>query len=127
MNYKTKQKQAILDYFDKFRDEHHSINDICLHFKNESNPIGTTTVYRYIDTLLKDGVIKKIVIDNDSTTYYQYVNCNQNHIHLKCEKCGKLIHLDCQEFQLLEAHILIDHNFKIDMRKTIVYGTCNEC
>ena len=47
--------------------------------------------------------------------------------HCKCEKCGKLIHLHCDEVESLKKHMMEHHSFEMDSLRTVFYGICNEC
>lgn len=61
------------------------------------------------------------------TKYYQYVSKeNNNHLFLKCKKCGKHVNLDCTEFENVSMHIKEEHNFYLDYN-TIIYGICEKC
>ena len=68
-------------------------------------------------------------MDNQTGTYYQYNDtavCSE-HYHLKCIKCGGIIHLDCSFMINMEQHIEENHNFWVDNSKTIIYGICEKC
>ena len=47
--------------------------------------------------------------------------------HCKCEKCGKLIHLHCEDVVKLEQHLMDRHGFRMDPCRTVFYGICEEC
>ena len=47
--------------------------------------------------------------------------------HCKCEKCGKLIHLHCDELDGLQSHIRGEHGFEINSMRTVFYGLCDAC
>ena len=86
------------------------------------------TIYRYLDNLVKEGIIKKNYSEEKSSSCYQYVGkrCKE-HYHLKCNNCGEIIHLDSEIFSSIEKKIIDRYGFKIDNIKTILYGTCNKC
>ena len=46
---------------------------------------------------------------------------------IKCEKCGKLIHLHCEDVVKLEQHLMDSHGFRMDPCRTVFYGLCEEC
>ena len=48
-------------------------------------------------------------------------------LQYKCEKCGKLIHLHCDELEEIQTHILKEHRFKMDPMRTVFYGLCENC
>lgn len=125
--YNTKQKELILSCLISNREKSITVNEISNYLNSKNTSVGITTIYRYLESLEKEGKIKKF---NESiTSKYQYIdklNC-QHHYHLKCNNCGKLIHLECDEINELNSHIIKEHGFKMDNNKTIIYGVCSEC
>jgi len=91
--------------------------------------IGKATVYRYLNNLLETNMVKKFVLDDGKGSCYQYVDGKkcEEHYHLKCKNCNKIIHLDCDEFINIQKHILKEHGFEIDSIKTVLYGMCKKC
>ena len=67
---------------------------------------------------------------NGTCACYQYFDgtgdCHR-HYHLKCLKCGKLLHAECEFLNDLSEHIEKEHDFVIDGEKTVLYGICGEC
>jgi hypothetical protein len=45
----------------------------------------------------------------------------------KCEKCGRLIHLHCDEIEELCAHMKNEHHFILNPARTVFYGICESC
>ena len=121
-NYNTEQKELLLDIISKENGEF-TVKDI-----SNKTDVGLTTIYRFIDKLVKDGKLTK-EIGNDNTTYYQYLEeCDhENHFYLKCDNCGKLIHVDCDCIEDLSNHIKMKHDFKINREQIIINGLCSEC
>lgn len=124
MTYNTKQKDIILDLIKKQKKEF-TIKDIYSKLKNKT---GLTTIYRLVDKLVLDGILSK-TIGPDNVTYYQYLEkcTEENHFYLKCDKCGKLIHVDCECINDLTNHILSKHNFKSNREHIIINGICEDC
>ena len=123
--YKTEQRKELLDYMIKNSKKFVKADEIEKHLKNNNINIGLTTIYRFLNSLEKQGKVR--VELREHTKYYQYISeeCN-NHYHLQCKKCGKLIHLHCDEINQLKMHIAKEHNFEIDSMATIA-GICAEC
>ena len=126
MKYKTKHRQQLLDFLKKNEDRHLSINDIHQELHGD---IPIATLYRLLDSFVKEGVVRKYIIDPSSSCCFQYIEHGneRHHFHLICEKCGRLIHLKCHEVDHLIEHISEDHNFDIDIAKINLYGVCEEC
>lgn len=129
-SYKTKQRDTILRYMTEHRDAHVTVNTISDYLSAQGTPVGTATIYRHLEKLVEQGIVRKYMIDAGTGACFQFAapdQACQEHFHLKCERCGKLIHLKCEFIQNLEAHIYADHGFAIDPLRTVFYGVCREC
>ena len=131
--YKTKQRAELTAYLMNKAGEHVTVSDIVSHFEKKGNPIGLTTVYRQLDKMVEEGLVNKYIVDGTSSACYEYIN-SEHHMdgniscyHCKCEKCGALIHLHCEEIEELMKHIEKSHSFVIDPRRTVFYGLCDNC
>ena len=104
MGYKTTQKETILVFLMKNKDKFVKADEIKKYLDKENYSVGLTTIYRQLNSLEEDNKVRIEV--KDHTKYYQYIedNCD-GHFHLKCKKCGKEIHLDCEDFNDVSSHI----------------------
>ena len=123
-SYKTKQKDLIINIIKNYNHEF-TIKDIYNELKNE---VGLTTIYRLVDKLIKDNVLNKYISKNNVTFYQCLEKCeNENHFYLKCDKCGNLIHIDCDCINELSNHIIYEHKFKLNKECIIINGVCCKC
>lgn len=125
--YKTIQKDEILNFFKNHCGECFTAKDI---ISNTEIDVGEATVYRCLSGFAKDGTLKKFIGSSSDGALYQYNLCshsNHEHFHLKCLKCGKLIHLECTFLKEMEQHIQQTHNFTVDNTTTTIYGLCENC
>jgi len=128
--YKTKQRELILNYLIKNRDEHITADDVSDHLRQQGTSVGKATIYRYLDKLVAANVVRKFALGKGSSACYQYIGEAQGcmaHYHLMCTGCGKLIHMECSDLDRIFCHLSEKHSFKADPAKTIVYGECQEC
>ncbi|MBR5336412.1 MAG: transcriptional repressor [Lachnospiraceae bacterium] len=130
--YKTKQREILIDYFKTFPGVHINAGDVCEYFRSQGSPIGQATVYRQLEKLVDEGVLSKYVVDNNSPACFEYVGADSHEdaatcFHCKCRKCGKLIHMQCDELETIEAHLFEEHRFKLDPMRTVFYGLCENC
>ncbi len=130
--YHTRQHGELLGYLRSIPGQHVTVAEICRHFKEQGRNIGTTTVYRQLERFLADGLVQKYIIDSQSPACFSYVGEEEQHsaeccFHCKCEKCGKLIHLHCEELSELAQHLMEKHHFQLDAFRTVFYGICEEC
>lgn len=131
MAYKTRQHGEIVAFLEQMKGKHVTANDVCCHFEKQGAKIGKATVYRQLDSLVESGVLNKYFIDENSGACFEFIDvendCHEECYHCKCEKCGKLIHLACEEIGHLTGHIFEDHGFKINPHRTVFYGVCEAC
>lgn len=128
--YKTKQRAVILECLKDNLEKSYTVDAIVELLKDRGEPVGRTTVYRYIDCLVESGSVRKFISDNGKSATYQFVeHCGDcfEHMHLKCIKCGKLEHLGCDFMSGVCGHIMEHHNFKVDNSKTTIFGICADC
>lgn len=128
--YKTKQKEIIMEYLIDKKDIHLTAGEIAAHLRDNGNSVGISTVYRYLDKLVAGGMVRKYIIDENSPACYQYINDNGEcceHFHLKCTECGKLIHTECSLLSKISEHMSESHGFIMDNTKTLLYGICKDC
>ena len=130
MKYKTKQKEAVLDFLAARRGEHITVAEIRAHFEAQGEPIGTTTLYRQVDELVREGVLRKYIVDGNSAACFEYTGeqpTGEPLVHCKCESCGKLLHIRCGQFEDMRRHISADHEFSVNAQRTVLYGLCADC
>jgi Fur family ferric uptake transcriptional regulator len=129
-SYKTKQREGILSYIASLDDAHITAAQIVNHFASIAVPIGRTTVYRHLDKLTETGQIRRYVTDGLSGACYQYIEDSNGcpmHLHLKCEHCNQLQHLECETLDTIQKHIHKKHSFRVNALKTVLYGACENC
>lgn len=122
--YNTKQKELIFDIIKK-EEKDFTIKDI---YNALEEKVGLTTIYRFVDKLVLDGVVSRVVKENNMTYYHYLEKCSHaNHFYLKCENCGNMIHIDCDCIEDLSNHILKTHQFKASHEHIIINGLCSNC
>ncbi len=130
--YQTKQREILLDYLEKIPGEHFTAGDICDYFKTRGKSIGQSTIYRQLEELVDEGIINKYHLTPTDPACFEYIGPDVHQdgetcFHCKCEKCGKLIHLHCDELIEIQTHLLQEHNFTLDPIRTVFYGLCESC
>ena len=110
--YTTKQQKAVLD---------------CLSERADS-PVSAAAI---VDALREQGERQGSVhkVTTDEGAYYQFCthSCASDCCLFKCERCGRIVHLDCHQLAPLYEHLEHEHGFSINPRKTMFYGLCREC
>ena len=127
MQYKTKQREVLIDFFESHHDQAFSAEEIASQLKNKA--ISISAVYRNLAELEKDGKLRKVAKRGTRKVFYQFVDCDEckGHLHLTCTKCGKTEHLDDVDSHQIVKAVLQNSNFNLDSGSTILYGICGRC
>lgn len=131
--YKTKQLAALTAFLEEHRGEHFSAADVMRRFAEEKIPVSAATVYRRLEKMTEEGTVEKTVSDVSEGACFVYrggekSSCEEEACyHCRCERCGKLIHLRCSEFESVCRHIREEHGFLCDTKKLMIYGVCSAC
>ena len=125
----TEQKKILLEYMKKNKNKHITIKEIQEGLRDE---IGLTTIYRIMNSLIKKGVVTKMPFENKQGYCYKYnestEEChNNNHYHLICEGCNKLVHFESDEIAKLQEETSKKEDFVINKDRIVFYGICKEC
>ena len=129
--YTTRHYAEIANYLETMEGTHITAQEISRHFQEEGNPISVTTVYRQLERLVEEGTVNKYIIDEKSPACFAFSRpaMDEQNVcyHCKCERCGKLIHLKCDEIEDLRIHLRNEHHFEFNPARTVFYGICEEC
>ncbi len=131
-HYNTKQREVLLDYLRERQGTHVTAADVCAHVLQTGGSLSRSTVYRQLESLVNEGFLNKYIIDGESPACFEYVDreshgAGETCYHCKCEQCGRLIHLHCEEMDAFGLHLRNEHGFSLDPVRTVIYGLCGAC
>lgn len=86
--------------------------------------LSRSTVYNTLNALVDFDVLDKVQDISDEGTRYDTET--DDHHHLYCLRCGKLIDV-YQDFEALTLSSDDDHGYQIVRRQVTFYGYCPEC
>lgn len=95
----TLQKQIILNAVQEIA-HHATANEVYDYVQARFPQIGRATVYRDLNFLATEGLVKKIDIPGESA---RYDHNNKAHYHAKCVKCERIFDLDIPYFSELDC------------------------
>ena len=118
----TSQKQIILDFIKKTT-VHPTAEQVFLEIQKKLPHISQATVYRILNTFVKNGIIQNI------TGKKTHFDGNQKiHQHFICNKCEKIFDIfDNDTTDFLEKKQKNIKNGKIKNFELTFYGICNKC
>ena len=128
MSYVTKQYQAVLQCLEARDSAAFTAAELTEDLRLAGHPVGLATVYRQLDKLETAGVVHKVPTEEGAL----YQRCphpaaDRGCFLLRCESCGRILHLDCPQLEELYRHLEASHHFRIDPRRTILTGRCQHC
>tara|TARA_A100001015_G_scaffold283023_1_gene347941 strand:- start:322 stop:1125 length:804 start_codon:yes stop_codon:yes gene_type:complete len=124
----TKTKEFIIDEIFKL-DDHFEVDDFLNNTKSNDIKIARATVYRTIKQLLEAGLLQKISTKSGKV-YYEKSSPQNEHAHLICNTCGKLLEIKEGKIRDLLDKYCKKMNFKLQYQSIHVYGEClnkDEC
>ena len=130
--YKTHQRKELLDYLESSKGQHVTAADVCGHLQQQGKNIGMTTVYRQLERMVDEGLVNKYTFEGASSACFEYTG-QGGHVadavcfHCKCDNCGTLIHMRCDELESIASHLKDDHGFSLNPMRTVFYGLCAQC
>ncbi len=131
--YQTKQKARVLDFLEQHPAQHITAAELLHALTENGTPMGSATVYRQLEKLEAQGLVRRYSLDDRGSACWQYAGAEaqsggcMNHFHLKCTVCGTLFHLDCDHLHEIASHVAAEHGFCIDPSRTVFYGVCETC
>ncbi len=119
----SKQRDLILTYVQSTK-EHPTAEMVYNHVKKEIPNISLGTVYRNLNQLCENNLLRKIVVPNKID---HFDNVYHNHGHLYCNSCGKIG--DISEEILISACNKVAEitEYKIISHDMVFVGICREC
>ena len=128
MSYVTKQYQAVLQCLEARDSAAFTAAELAEDLRLAGHPVGLATVYRQLDKLETAGVVHKVPTE-EGALYQRCPHPAADHgcFLLRCESCGRILHLDCPQLEELYRHLETSHHFRIDTRRTVLTGRCQHC
>lgn len=126
--YNTKQRELLIEFFRTNCGRQYSVDEITRQVC-DAGGISPSAVYRNISHMVAEGALRKLSVDGSRHFLYQYVDSGDcsRHIHLKCEGCGQVFHMDAEAMAQMLAVTRRGNDFAIDIKRTILYGLCKYC
>ena len=131
--YKSRHREQILAILREREGEHMTAGQILDRLRQEGFTIGVATVYRQLDRLVEEGTVNKYVVDTATGACYEFKGdhcANPAYVHGKCEKCGKVVHLERRFVEAAMQSIsgaVGEGGFELDPVRTLFYGVCGDC
>ena len=107
----TDQRQAIWDEI-RNSNEHRDAEDIYLKLKEGNVKVSRATVYRTIDVLVKNRLVRKMDVGGGRSLYEPRID-DEHHDHMICLDTGDIIEFYNKELEDLQDTIAKKHGYKV--------------
>ena len=107
----TDQRQAIWDEI-RNSNEHRDAEDIYLELKEGNVKVSRATVYRTIDVLVKNRLVRKMDVGDGRSLYEPRVD-DEHHDHMICLDTGDIIEFYNKELEDLQDTIAKKYGYKV--------------
>lgn len=121
----TPQREIILTALHDF-DDHASAEDIFRRVQMRSAAIDISTVYRTLE-LLQEMKMLAVVDAADGQRRYALRHTHDEHAHLVCDECGRVMQVDPEPLRELARALQQAYGFTLDDRHFSLPGRCASC
>jgi Fe2+ or Zn2+ uptake regulation protein len=120
----SKQREAILRILQS-TDIHPTADWIYDQVRKVIPNISLGTVYRNLNLLIEEGLIREVNIQGTASARYD-ANLEPHH-HFICLICNSVYDLPFSKEKINVESFLEDKNFKVKFVKLDIFGICNKC
>ena len=121
----TRQRQAVWDELCS-SDDHRDAEEIYFSLQNSGINVSRATVYRTIDVLVKNNMVRKLELGDGRARYEHKLN-STHHDHLICVQCGRIEEFLDEEIEKLQDKIVDKLGFKLIRHIHQLFVICNDC
>lgn len=107
----TEQRKAIWDEI-RYSNEHRDAEDIYLKLKSNGVSVSRATVYRTIDVLVKNRLVRKMDVGEGRSLFEPRLD-DKHHDHMICIDTGDIIEFYNEELENLQDKIAAENGYEV--------------
>ena len=104
---------------------HATADDLAVDVRASIGAVSRQAVFDTLGTLVERGVIRRIQPARSAARYEDRVD--DNHHHLVCRDCGRVVDVDCAAGTRPCLDVVDDYGFDVDEAEVIYWGLCPGC
>ena len=104
---------------------HATADDLVDDVRASIGSVSRQAVFDALTMLTEEGLIRRIQPARSAARYEDRVD--DNHHHLVCRACGRMVDVDCAVGYRPCLEAAEDNGFSIDEAEVIYWGWCGEC
>jgi Fur family ferric uptake transcriptional regulator len=121
----TLERRAILESIFSI-DSHFQAEDLLIQMRQKGLRVSKATIYRTLPLLLESGLLRELHM-GDKQLYYEYQHDRQDHDHLICTNCGKIIEFSEPKGREIIRQVCRKNDFTISKYIIEIQGYCKDC
>ena len=121
----TSQRQIVWDEICK-TDDHRDAEEIYFTIRQGGKKVSRATVYRTIDVLVKNNLVRKLEVGDGRNRYENKLD-SSHHDHIICIQCGKINEFMDEDIEKLQDEIAKKYQYKIVRHIHQIFGLCKDC
>jgi len=121
----TQQRLAVAEVV-FFAAEHLSAEEVARLVAKRGVAVGTATIYRTLDLLVRAGLVKEHDF-GEGFRRYEPLAPGQAHEHCICSSCGKVKEFSNDRLERMIALLAEEAEFRPHHHRLEVYGLCRSC
>ena len=106
--------------------QHIDADQLLAALREQGSTISRATVYRNLELMVSCGLVRKQRLGQDRFRY-EHVHAGQEHDHLICSGCGRVVEFQSQGIVALQREICRAHGFDPAQHTLQIFGRCLEC
>ena len=108
----TSQRQEVWNELQN-SDEHRDAEQIYLALRSKGLKVSRATVYRTIDVLVKNKLLRKMDVGDGRSLYESR---HERHDHMICIETGKIVEFNSEELEMLQDEIAKKNGYTVVRR-----------
>ncbi|MBT88216.1 MAG: transcriptional repressor [Candidatus Marinimicrobia bacterium] len=107
-------------------DEHRNADDIYMTLRKNGILVSRATVYRTIDVLVKNNMVRKLDVGVGPSKFEHKMNA-PHHDHIICIQCGRIEEFVDDQIENLQDSVAKEYEFKLVRHIHQLFGICKDC
>jgi Fur family ferric uptake transcriptional regulator len=104
---------------------HSDADTVAAQVRQQLGSVSTQAVYDVLKACVNAGLLRRIEPAGSPARFE--TRTGDNHHHLVCRSCGKVVDVDCVVGQAPCLEPSDYHGFEIDEAEVVFWGRCNDC
>lgn len=116
----SKQRLIILKYLNDTVGQHHTVDEMYSHFREEDANLSLATIYNTINILKEKKLVAYVKMSNGE---YRYEKNVESHVHFECKNCRKIYNIASMSDEFEDKN----KGFHVEEQHVLFKGVCPDC